>query len=161
MVKDALDNPEVRQAIEDYEDNVGYVDTGKDLYFALMRYQGGAAEASAFLNSIGIPGTKYIDEAAIDKGKSGSNFVLFDDSQVSIEARYPYQEAIAEVRYSRKGKAKPTISKKNGANVIDIPSGSKIARGVFVASHLKSLNTSDLYDSDPLLSKLAFLRRES
>jgi len=87
-VKKALDNPEVLRAIDAYEDAGSYVDTGKDLYFALMRDQGGASEASRFLSSIGIPGNKYVENASIDKGKSAVNFVLFDDSQVNIEAKY-------------------------------------------------------------------------
>jgi len=112
-VKKALDNPEVMRAIDAYEDTGSYVDTGKDLYFALMRDRGGAAEASRFLSSIGIPGNRYIENAAIDKGKSGSNFVLFDDSQVNIEARYQREEAGPSARYARKGKrdaAKDTSS---------------------------------------------------
>jgi N12 class adenine-specific DNA methylase len=103
-VKKALDNPEVIRAINAYEDTGDYVDTGKDLYIALMMDQGGGAEASRFLNSIGIPGIKYYEMAVSDKGKSGYNFVLFDDGQVNIEARYPYQEKMAEAKYSRKGK---------------------------------------------------------
>jgi len=102
-VKKALDNQEVMRAIDAYEDAGGYVDTGKDLYFALMRDQGGATEASRFLNSIGIPGNRYLENAAIDKGKSGSNFVLFDDRHVSIAARYAEKAADAGVRYARKG----------------------------------------------------------
>lgn len=43
---------------------------------------------------------------------------------------------------------KPKISTVNGVNIIEVPKNSKIGRGVYVASQLETLSTSDLYDSD-------------
>lgn len=84
-VQDVLNNSAIREALDSYEDEGGYVDTGKDVYFALMKEQGSAKAASQLLSDYGIAGNKYLDPS---QGESSQNYVLFDDQNVNIEARY-------------------------------------------------------------------------
>lgn len=44
--------------------------------------------ASKYLNSIGIPGIRYLDGSSRNKGEGNHNYVIFDDSNVKIEAKF-------------------------------------------------------------------------
>jgi hypothetical protein len=58
-------------------------ETGNGIYAELSKQLGGSKQASEYLNSLGIKGTKYLDQQS--RGKSGtSNFVVFEPSQVKI-----------------------------------------------------------------------------
>ena len=61
---------------------------GSTLYNGLERALGGKAEASQLLSKIGIRGIKYADGATRNKEDQNFNYVIFDDSDVTIEARY-------------------------------------------------------------------------
>ena len=51
--------------------------TTPDMVNALAKYMGGHDKASNFLQSIGIPGIKYLDQGSRVGGKGTSNFVVF------------------------------------------------------------------------------------
>ena len=58
-------------------------ETGHGIYSELSKQLGGDKQASEYLNSLGIKGTRYLDQQS--RGKSGtSNFVVFDPSTVKI-----------------------------------------------------------------------------
>jgi hypothetical protein len=58
-------------------------ETGHGIYSELSKQLGGDKQASEYLNSLGIKGTRYLDQQS--RGKSGtSNFVTFDPSTVKI-----------------------------------------------------------------------------
>lgn len=70
--------------------------TGGEIYRALssgdMSAGFGSAErgnpkaASEYLNSIGIPGLRYLDGTSRDKGDGSYNYVIWDESRVTVEA---------------------------------------------------------------------------
>ena len=66
--------------------------TGQQVYQAMARGQTkvGAMskpEASEYLNSLGIKGIKYLDQASRGSGEGTRNLVVFDDSIVKILKR--------------------------------------------------------------------------
>jgi hypothetical protein len=75
--------------------------TGKELYEQLQgllasnagaipawaQKQRAAPDASAFLNQLGIPGIRYLDQGSRSGGKGTSNFVVFDDQIPKIIGR--------------------------------------------------------------------------
>ena len=61
---------------------------GQAIYTLLSAKLGGDREASNYLKSIGIPGIKYLDGSSRSKGEGNHNFVIFDDKDVSIVAKY-------------------------------------------------------------------------
>ena len=106
-IQDVLNNSAIRDVLDAYENAGGYVDTGKDVYFALMKEQGSAKTASQLLSDYGIAGNKYMDSS---QGESGYNYVLFDDRNVNIEARYARKgkDPIIKQREIGKGEEKRT-----------------------------------------------------
>jgi len=89
----------VEKGSENFDDLVGYssykemIDAGGlsrlfsndggSFYDTLSRELGGP-KASAALKEAGIPGIKYLDGASRGKGKGDFNYVIFDDSDVTI-----------------------------------------------------------------------------
>jgi len=66
----------------EYNTGYGFFDpseTGEDVWRE-MRIQLGDKGASEFLNKIGIPGIKYLDQGSRQAGQGTRNFVVFDES---------------------------------------------------------------------------------
>lgn len=61
---------------------------GRKLYQKLAEDLGSQEYASRYLNSLGIPGIKYLDGASRGKGSGSYNYVIFDDSLVKVEAKF-------------------------------------------------------------------------
>jgi hypothetical protein len=69
--------------------------TGEDLYKALSKSQFrndtieplGPKRTSELLNSIGIPGNKYLDQGSRQAGEGTRNYVIFDDKLAKILSR--------------------------------------------------------------------------
>ncbi|QDU34283.1 hypothetical protein KS4_23500 [Poriferisphaera corsica] len=98
--------------------------SGRDLYLALKHYDvhealppevkgsswaGGdttyAKHTSLYLKSLGIRGIKFLDGASRKKGEGDSNYVIFDDADVEVTAKF----AVAgETNYSSNGFDTPT-----------------------------------------------------
>ena len=53
-------------------------DTGKDIYFQLVKKYGSKEAASEALRKVGIPGLKYFDALSRGKGKGSRNYVTWD-----------------------------------------------------------------------------------
>jgi len=60
---------------------------GNALYESLETKLGGQQAASEYLNSLGIPGTKYLDATSRGKGEGTRNFVIFDENIVTPLSR--------------------------------------------------------------------------
>jgi len=58
--------------------------TGKEIYGQLEAKFGSDEEASKYLNSIGIPGLKYLDGTSRTGRKNNYNYVIFDDQAIEI-----------------------------------------------------------------------------
>jgi hypothetical protein len=64
----------------------GIVATGEDLYRALSDYGGQSVEGSRALQSIGIPGIRYLDAGSRGQGGSGTrNFVVFPGEEKKVK----------------------------------------------------------------------------
>ncbi|RLD66666.1 MAG: hypothetical protein DRI98_13295, partial [Bacteroidetes bacterium] len=94
--RDLLDAIEVdeRLDLEDFEDAMGVSDAYKDqpedgqsIYGLLSSSLGGDKEASEFLNSLGIPGIKYLDGTSRSAGEGTRNFVVFEPDKLKILKR--------------------------------------------------------------------------
>lgn len=57
---------------------------GNDLYKNLVDEYGGEKQASEYLNSIGIPGIRYLDGTSRNKGEGTYNYVVFDENLIKI-----------------------------------------------------------------------------
>jgi len=62
--------------------------TGEDYYRFHEREEMDSREASMFLLNEGVRGIKYLDKASLEKGERVYNYVIFDENDVTIEARY-------------------------------------------------------------------------
>lgn len=59
--------------------------TGRDVYEQLTKELGGGHEAvSKYINSLGIPGIKYLDQGSRTAGKGTYNYVVFDENLPKI-----------------------------------------------------------------------------
>ena len=56
----------------------------------------GNKAASEYLHSIGIRGIKYLDGSSRAKGEGAYNYVIFDDKDIDIKAKFSKQEQIPE-----------------------------------------------------------------
>jgi hypothetical protein len=108
--KPLSEQPEsVRKAINDH---VGYdyvkeapAAKGSDVYAVLSMREGDDKGASKALNSLGIPGIKYLDGTSRSAGEGTRNFVVFDEQyitplkrngeslQAALDAQLPMDEA--------------------------------------------------------------------
>jgi len=61
--------------------------TGGNLYARLVESLGGSRQASEYLNSLGIPGIKYLDGNSRSAGEGTRNLVVFDDELVNVISR--------------------------------------------------------------------------
>lgn len=64
---------------------------GRWFYRQLSRLLGSDRAASEALRDAGIPGIKYLDGSSRRKGDGNYNYVIFDDSLVSIEEKFSIQ----------------------------------------------------------------------
>ena len=71
--------------------------SGSGLYGALEREMGGPQAASEYLQSIGIPGLRYLDGNSRSAGEGSHNYVIWDEALLTPEA------AQIEPHYSKNG----------------------------------------------------------
>lgn len=62
--------------------------TGENIYSRLTSTKGSQKSASEYLHSLGIRGIKYFDGSSRAKGEGAYNYVIFDDNDVSITAKF-------------------------------------------------------------------------
>jgi len=74
-----------QERLEDRAAATGRNVTGRDIYRDLLDDME-PREASLYLNSLGIPGLKYLDGSSRRAGEGSSNYVIWDESRVTIEA---------------------------------------------------------------------------
>lgn len=85
----------IRQALTQYAKNakpfdipIGHDPTGAELYGMISAPRSvGAYKTSEDLQSLGIPGIRYLDQASRDQGKGTRNYVMFDDRFPNIVTR--------------------------------------------------------------------------
>lgn len=61
---------------------------GRDMYTVLSGIHGDATAATEGLKQAGIPGIKYLDQGSRAAGEGSRNYVVFDDSLVTILKKY-------------------------------------------------------------------------
>ena len=125
-----LDSQAARQRGIPNWDRLGHPDmTGKQLYnWISTRFEEGNVDsslkdngeigmgASSYLLSKGIRGNKYLDGSSRKKGEGNHNYVIFDDSDITIEAKFAKKQsqptaAELEAEFRKKGvKVKPDTS---------------------------------------------------
>jgi len=62
--------------------------TGRDLYKAIQKTELTDKAASEYLHSLGIRGIKYLDGTSRAKGEGAYNYVVFDDKDIEIKAKF-------------------------------------------------------------------------
>ena len=70
------------------KNNVGEETTGGQLMNYLEQYYKNKSDPSADLKDFGIPGIKYLDQGSRAGGEGTHNYVVFDDSLISILKKY-------------------------------------------------------------------------
>ena len=68
--------------------------TGSEWYSRLSSEFGDKRAASQYLHSLGIRGIKYLDGSSRSKGEGAYNYVIFDESDITITAKYSKNGAI-------------------------------------------------------------------
>ena len=121
--------------------------SGEDLYKGYTEKQGSDKKASDYLHSLGIRGIKYLDGSSRDKGEGAYNYVIFDDNDVSITAKFsrtPKSLDAVEKSWDSKGIAS-SMSERNGIitlNKIVVPKDSRNA-GMGTAAMRELTNYAD------------------
>lgn len=64
---------------------------GQNIYKDFVSIYGTKSEASGYLHSLGIRGIKYLDGSSRGTGKESHNYVIFDDKDVEITAKFSKQ----------------------------------------------------------------------
>ena len=79
----------VREALKDATSKLpeNARELGRNAYAKLSEILGGEDKASAYLNSKGIPGIKYLDQGSRGGGQGTRNFVVFDENIPQILER--------------------------------------------------------------------------
>lgn len=67
---------------------VDFNERGDTLYKIVSDQYGSDKAASDYLHSIGIRGIRYLDGSSRSAGEGNSNYVIFNDADVSITAKY-------------------------------------------------------------------------
>jgi GGDEF domain-containing protein/translation initiation factor 1 (eIF-1/SUI1) len=62
--------------------------TGDEFYRKISKAQGGKSEGSTYLHSLGIRGIKYLDGSSRAEGEGNYNYVIFNDEDVTITAKF-------------------------------------------------------------------------
>lgn len=70
--------------------------TGRDLYKAIQKTELTDKKASEYLHSLGIRGIKYLDGTSRGKGEGNYNYVIFDDNDIEITAKFSKQEKLPD-----------------------------------------------------------------
>ena len=73
--------------------------TTGEKYYRYISKGDGAEWASQFLHSIGIRGIKYLDGSSRAKGEGAYNYVIFDDKDIEIKAKFSKQEQESKDNY--------------------------------------------------------------
>jgi hypothetical protein len=73
--------------------------TGESLYRMIQRDQGSDKAASLYLNSLGIPGLRYLDANSRDDGKGTHNFVIWNEDAMKIMETYYQLESPGGLTY--------------------------------------------------------------
>ncbi len=71
--------------------------TGSDMYHAFSRIELGDQPASEILQYLGIRGIKYLDGSSRSAGEGNYNYVIFNDADVSIQAKFALSPAVTSV----------------------------------------------------------------
>ncbi len=88
----------VQNALQDVVEkhNLSPESLGREIYWALSEGFGGVDEgaqaASLHLKALGIPALKYLDERSREAGEGTRNYVIFDDSKITVEEMYAVGE---------------------------------------------------------------------
>lgn len=75
-----LSDSDVKRMVGEHVDSL----SGEQAYARLSANMGGQPQASAFLNSIGIPGIRYLDGGSRTAKQGSRNYVVFDDKLLKI-----------------------------------------------------------------------------
>lgn len=73
-----------------------YDPAGADLYRDVSDANGSKQSASEYLHSLGIRGIKYLDGTSRSKGEGSYNYVIFDDKNIEIPAKFSKADSIPE-----------------------------------------------------------------
>ena len=105
--------------------SLGQNATGGEFYKALSGKLGSEKAASEYLHSIGIRGIRYLDGSSRSAGEGSHNYVIFDDKDVSITAKFSRDN----IKYGETGNALAFFNPKDGITY-------------FIADHLSKDTTS-------------------
>lgn len=73
---------------------------GRGMYSSvLVPIFGSDRAASEYLNSIGIPGLRYLDGTSRGKGEGHHNYVVFNDAQVAVDKTYYQTRPVEDIIY--------------------------------------------------------------
>ena len=82
-----MSGKKMRLSQSDVQNLVGTGVEGKSAYQSLKEKYGSDADVSAYLNSQGIPGIRYLDGGSRGAGQGTSNYVVFDADLIEILKR--------------------------------------------------------------------------
>jgi len=74
---------------------------GGTLYHSVQRKEGSGRAASMAIARSGIPGIKYLDGSSRNDGEGTYNYVIFDDSHVSVTEKYSLRPEAADSQENR------------------------------------------------------------
>jgi hypothetical protein len=80
-----------KQLLQEARDGLAYIfehSTAQGNVYKALEHQMGPQDASLFLSSIGIPGIKFLDGSSRRRGHGDYNYVIFDDKDVVLDAKY-------------------------------------------------------------------------
>jgi hypothetical protein len=108
---------ETKDEANKYRDGIinNYKINGNELYRNLISEIGSPEKASKFLLDAGIDGIKYPAESAGRNNENvrGFNYVVFDDSEISVGNKVQYRKSSIKWEKSKEGKGDPSISSRN------------------------------------------------
>lgn len=140
--------PEWRRISEDMsrirgDHGLGPVANGSAVYSALQGRRKSPKAASEYLNSIGIPGLRYLDGASRSKGEGSANYVIWDEGAIGDPehalSRKPVDDQTDTPAFKKwfgdsavvDAEGKPlVVYHGTGANGIDVFNNAKAARGM-------------------------------
>lgn len=77
--------------------------TGEELYRELVDQKESQAAASEYLNSIGIPGLRYLDGSSRGKGEGSYNYVIWDEPSIQVLETF-YQRSQGQQQGQQQGR---------------------------------------------------------
>ncbi|MCC6989961.1 MAG: GNAT family N-acetyltransferase [Acidobacteria bacterium] len=87
--------------------------TGKQFYQDVVRKTGSPRAASEALAAAGIPGIRYLDGSSRSRGSGTYNYVVFDDSRVTVEEVHAMPSKREPVQAARASKPPAPAKKTN------------------------------------------------